>query len=142
MRAQDLPISRETNNATKGRKRRRTYEASSTDIQPYRKKPQLVASGYLPLDDPNRMKYENVDKEITDSWKKDVLWMTDVSTDPDKSTPMWVGWNSMLIPRDDSLQKVWYLPQINSSPTSNSIIIETIRRYLRAAKECGKNRLR
>ena len=84
------------------------------------------------------MKYENVDKEITDSWKKDVLWMTDVSTDPDKSTPMWVGWNSMLIPRDDSLQKVWYLPQINSSPTSNSVVIETMRRSLQAAKECGK----
>ena len=64
--------------------------------------------------------------------------MADVTTDPDNSTRMWVGWNSTLIPHNDFTQKIWYLPQINQSSTSNSIVVETMRRSLCIAKECGK----
>ena len=64
--------------------------------------------------------------------------MTDLFTDPDMSTPMWVGWNSMLIPSDESMQNVWYLPQINMSLTSHSVVIETMRRSQCIANECGK----
>ena len=97
----------------------------------------MIASSYIPLD-PRRLKYEVMENEIADSWKKDILWMADVTTDPNNSTPMWVGWNSMLIPRDEFNHKIWYLPQINQSPTSNSVAAETMRRSLSIAKECGK----
>ena len=71
----------------------------------------MMASNYIPLDDQRRLKDEPVESIVAESWKNDFLWMTDLFTDPDMSTPMWVGWNSMLIPRDESLQKEWYLPQ-------------------------------
>ena len=112
---------------TKGRKRRRMYEASGLDIQPYRKKPKMMASNYIPLDDQRRLKDEPVESIVAESWKKDILWMTDLFSDPNMAMPMWVGWNSMLIPCDESLQKVWYLHQIKMSPTSHSVVIETMR---------------
>ena len=99
----------------------------------------MIASNYLPLNDPRRLKYETIDGEIADARKKDILWMADVTTDPDNSTPMWVGWNSMLIPRKEFSQKIWYLPQINQSPTSHAVVLGTMRRSLRIANECGKN---
>ena len=55
-----------------------------------------------------------------------------------EDTPMWVGWNAKVIPNDKRLQKIWYLPQINQSPTSNAIVVETMRRSLRIAAESGK----
>ena len=36
-------------------------------------------------------------------------------------------------------QKVWYLPQINQSPTNHSVIAETLRRSLLIAEEAKKN---
>ena len=41
--------------------------------------------------------------------------MKDVATDTKNSTPMWIGWNSNLIPSDDCIKEIWYLPQINQS---------------------------
>ena len=123
---------------TTGRKQRRTYEASGLDIQPYREKPKVIASNYIPLDDQRRLKDEPIESIVAESWKEDILRMTDLFIDTDMSAPMWVGWNSMLIPRDESLQKVWYLPQINMSPTSHSVVRETMRRSQCIANECGK----
>ena len=78
---------------TKGRKRRRTYEASDLDIQPYRKKPKTMVSNYIPLDDQGRLEDEPVESIFAESWKKDILWMADLFTNPYMSTPVWVGWN-------------------------------------------------
>ena len=36
-------------------------------------------------------------------------------------------------------QKVWYLPQINQSPTNHSVVAETLRRSLLIAQEAKKN---
>jgi hypothetical protein len=113
---------------------RRSYEPTGLDIAPYRKKPKLVLSNLMPLNDPRRKKYEV--KKNAETWQKDILWMADVSQNED--TPMWVGWNAMVKPRDERLQKIWYLPQINQSPTSNAVVVETMRRSLRIAAESGK----
>lgn len=51
---------------------------------------------------------------------------------------MFVGWNSMLMPKDDQLQQVVYLLQINLSPTLHAFIEETLTRALCIAEECGK----
>ena len=87
----------------------------------------------MPLNDPRRVKY---DVEDADAWKKDVIWMADVSQN--KDTPMWVGWNAMIVPHDKRLHKIWYLPQINESPTSNAVVAETMKRSLCIASESGK----
>ena len=43
------------------------------------------------------------EKEI-EAWKKD-MWMADIETDGENTTPMWVGWNSSF-PRDNETQKM------------------------------------
>ena len=53
---------------------------------------------------------------------------------------MWVGWNASLIGNFElDAQKVWYLPQINQSPTSSAVVLETMKRSQRLAEECGKD---
>ena len=51
---------------------------------------------------------------------------------------MWVGWNSKHIPKSNEIQKVWYLPQINQSPTSVAVVAETLKRAQIIAEECRK----
>ena len=51
---------------------------------------------------------------------------------------MWSGWNSLFSPQNDEVQKVWYLPQINESPTSNAVVVETLNRSLAIAAETSK----
>ena len=64
--------------------------------------------------------------------------MADIETDGKNTTPIWVGWNSNLIPRDDETQKIWYLPQINMSPISHAVVVERLKKSLRIAAECEK----
>ena len=46
---------------------------------------------------------------------------------------MWVGWNAcQTIKQHNTLQNIWYLPQINESPTSILVFQKTI------AKECSR----
>ena len=49
------------------------------------------------------------------------------------------GWNSLRDNKSAYQQKVWYLPQITESPTSNSAVLETMRRSLEIAKECKRD---
>ena len=64
--------------------------------------------------------------------------MADVCTDTTDTTPMWVGWNARLIPRDDERQVVEYLKQINQSPTSYPVVLETLKRTQKLAEESNK----
>ena len=55
-------------------------------------------------------------------------------------TPMWVGWNSIFSAENtEVIQKVWYLPQINESPTLTAVVAETLNVAQRTASECGKD---
>ena len=54
------------------------------------------------------------------------------------TTPMWTGWDSLLEKDNTTLQKISYLPQINMSPTSNSVVMETLKRSLKVMVETGK----
>ena len=51
---------------------------------------------------------------------------------------MWVGWKSRYGPQEDSTQKGWYLKQMNESPTSTSVVAETLKRSQKVAEECNK----
>ena len=66
------------------------------------------------------------------------MWMADIETDGENTTPVWVGWNSNLIPRDDETQKNWYLPQINMPPTSHAVVGKTLKASLHIAAEYEK----
>ena len=123
--------------SAKNRKRRRTFEPTGLDIPSYRKKPRIKLK-ILPLDHPKRRLYEVITADEAEAWKKDIMWMADIVTDKDETTPMFVGWNAMLLPKEDQRQKVVYLPQINQSPTSYAVVKETMDRALCVAEECGK----
>ena len=51
---------------------------------------------------------------------------------------MWVGWNSKFGQQEESTQKVWYLKQMNQSPTSTSVVAERLTRSQKVAQECSK----
>ena len=51
---------------------------------------------------------------------------------------MWVGWNSKYGPQEESTENVWYLKQINESPTSTSVVAETLKQPQKVAEECKK----
>ena len=51
--------------------------------------------------------------------------MVDIDTDSENTTPIWLAWNSNLIPRDDG---ILYLPQINMSQTSNEVVLQTLKK--------------
>ena len=56
---------------------------------------------------------------------------------------MWVGWNSLLSPSNlqSKRQNGWYLPQINLSPTSYTVVVETLNRGIQIANECSSQSL-
>ena len=51
-----------------------------------------------------------------------------------------VGWNALLYQKwtDREIQKIVYLPQINESPTSHSVVAETMRRSQKVSQECQR----
>ena len=120
------------------RKRRRAYHSSSADILPYRKKPKLRTSDFLSNNNPKRLKYESSSASKR-NWKIDILWMLNYVANSNSLTPLWPGWNSRLITPKQYTQKVWYLPQINQSPTNHSVVAETMRRSQKIAQEANKN---
>ena len=73
------------------------------------------------------------------NWKIDILWMLNYVVNLHGLTPLWPGWNSKLTEPMQYTQKVWYLPQINQSPTNHSVVAETLRRSLQIAQEAKKN---
>lgn len=121
------------------KRRRRTYDPSGIDIKPYRKKPKLKPDDLLSSENPKRQKYESTINIFQLSKKLDILWMTSFLANKSSLTPMWVGWNANTMPKDNKIQKIWYLPQINMSPTSNSVVIETMKRSLCISDECHRN---
>ena len=119
---------------TVGIKRPRKIEPSGLNIEPYRKKPKVKAVICANVDDP-KMKF--VPNSYHIAKQKDLLWMFCLYLLPD-TTPMWTGWNSLLEKDNTTLQKMSYLPQINMSPTSNSVVMETLKRSLKVVVETGK----
>ena len=110
------------------------------NIEPYHKKQKTVWANFLPLNHPLRTNPKAQDN-ISKSWEKDTLWMTNVVTDTKNSTPLWIDWNSNLIPSDDCTQEIWYLPEINQSPTSYGVALRTMEKLLKISSEYGKHNI-
>ena len=65
-------------------------------------------------------------------------WVLGFNVTPDKLTPLWPGWNAKISEALQYTRKMWYLPQINQSPTNHSVVAETMRRSLEIAAEAQK----
>ena len=56
--------------------------------------------------------------------------------------PLWVGCNSELLPNLPEVVQIWYLSQINLSPTSFTVVVvETLNRAKQIASERGKENI-
>ena len=121
---------------TIGFKRRRTFEPRGIHLEPYRKKPKFLVMHFDKSNDPirNVIPASHHIAEI-----KDILWIMVLRFND--NTPMWVGWNSQYSAQVEKEQKqgVWYLPQINASPTSFTVVAETMKRTLTLADESKRN---
>ena len=133
---EDIHVPRMTEKKTSRKpNNRRSYEAINLTLEPYHKKPKIKSSVFLPMAD-ERRRY--VPPSLIISRLLDDLWMLSLYLLPD-ATPMWVDWNSRIKNcEDDVSQKVYYLPQIDLSPTSNTVVIETLKIAQRIAEETKK----
>ena len=120
--AESIPLdSKPTNRKTR---KRRLYEASGLNIEPYHKKPKIVKSTLLPLSDERRTKVPN---SLKKAQQHNFLWTSDLTFNRQSGdAPMWVGWNSRYGPREESMQNVWYLKQMNESPISDLVYCQQI----------------
>ena len=91
--------SKPTNGKTR---KRRLYEASGLNIEPYHKKPKMVKSTLLPLSDERRTKAPN---SLKKAQQHNFLWTSDLTFNRQSGdVPMWVGWNFRYGPREESMQ--------------------------------------
>ena len=98
-------------------KRRRAYRNNNVEIEPYFKKPKLLTTNFIRPDDPC---YSVTPSTLSNAQYSDFIWMANLAFSTCKDIPMWVGWNAQSHHKEDVVQNVWYLPQINASPTSMS----------------------
>ena len=91
-------------------------------------------SNFLALGDARRKFYPSRlnHVKLTDS-----LWLYSLFFFPD-DTPLWVGWNAKISGSDEVCQNIWYLQQIEMSPTSNTAVVHTMKVAQSMAKEMGK----
>ena len=133
----NFDVTSASSQVTRKMKRRRAYESTGLNTEPYRKRPKLQASDLLPKTDKRRRQHENQQTEKTKNWKKDVMWMIEYTTN-ENVAPSWIGWNSLVTPTPEHKHQVWYLPQISLSPTQHSVVAETMNKSLIVAMEAGK----
>ena len=97
--AESIPMdSKPTNEKTR---KRRLYEASGLNIEPYHKKPKMVKSTLLPLSDKKRTKVPNF---LEKAQQHNFLWTSDLKFNRQSGdVPVWVDWNSRYDPREESM---------------------------------------
>ena len=95
--------------STSQRKRRRTFESFGVDIEPYHKKPKISSVDLMLLGYTDQQR-------ILESYRlakvNNLLWMIQFS----------------ILPKDkEAAEMIWYLPAINQSPTSTTVVKETMK---------------
>lgn len=118
--------------APESKRRRRTFEGDtgSSTLALYKKKPKYVGR-LAPLDLPER---KVTPESLIGARYRDIIWMVSVAIG--LHTPNWTGFNSRMFDDSTPMQKVYYLPPINQSPTSTSVVFETMKRAQEIASSC------
>lgn len=109
--------SQEEISTEKSKKRRRTFDEVTFELELYAKKPRLIEI-LQPLDHLGRF----IDPDNLQLFQKiNFTWiLSHLLKLPD--TPMWVGYNSLIFYDKSRKQKVSYLTTVNDSPTNNSVV--------------------
>lgn len=113
-------------------RRRRRFDEIPLEVTPYYKKPKVITT----LTSLENININTASKE--NAVVRDLIWMFCLSLMPD-ITPMWTGFNSQTNIEESSVQIVDYLPQINMSPTSYSVVNETMSLTENIRKQCDQD---
>lgn len=124
---------RASTSAIGSKRRRRAFNADSTEIPMYTKRPMLVET-LSPLE--NLLKLATCDSKIVFE-KIHFAWIIAHHLSIPK-VPMWVGFNSLMFKDNSKVQTVSYLTTINESPTNPAVVRETMVRSQKAAAELGE----
>ena len=118
--------------AKKARKRRK-LDVPKTTLPPFRKKAKMDHFSYS-------IKEYRIEKSEASilSRKLDFLWMMMHAMEIDR-IPMWTGFNSMHYVDHLPKQAVLYMPNIDRSPTSDDVVVETLVITQKCAEECGQS---
>ena len=120
------------------RNRNRAYDSTGIEIEPYRKKPKLLQE--FSTAEEIKKTEESVKLLLIETRNEDIRWMLTVMFDKNNETPMWTEWNFRQEKKSEEkkiIQNVLYLPQINESPTSHFVVVETLKRSLKIADEAN-----
>lgn len=112
-----------------GRRQRKYFSPFDGSVEPYLKGSQQIAclKGTQPTTP------ENV-KTVVDT---NIIWTLNhalIKNDAKK----WFAWYSERIVDRNPIQKIGYLPIINASPTSDSVVLKTMNMALKLAEECNQ----
>lgn len=110
------------------RKRRRVFDVLDDEIEPYRKKPKLSEVLDFPIFSIKMDKYKYIQR-FDNIW---IMLLALVETE----IPMWTGWNNQMSSNVLPIQNICYLPPINESPTSVSVVAHTLKLAQNIASEC------
>lgn len=69
----------------------------------------------------------------------EIVFKSTLSFEKALETPLWSGFNAKVIKDPNVKQKVAYLPQINASPTSNDVVLATMKMAQQLRKEVGQS---
>lgn len=115
------------------KRRRRTVDTVGFDEVPYTKKPKMTSELQQAVNDVNYVdtrKYTDIDK----------IWMVSHALEL-TDVPMWVGFNSRIYDHDSPQQLISYLTPINASPTSISVVLETMKQSQQIAAEVNQSNI-
>ena len=110
----DDECSTEAEEISGNKKRRRTFDAITPNLDPYPKRPSSL----------------KIQQRINH------IWMFSHALAVPK-TPMWVGFNSKIFLDESIKQRISYLTTINQSPMNNAAVKETMVQSLKIAAECN-----
>ena len=110
------------------KRKRRTFDEITPELEAYAKKPRLIEK-LQPLED------ESVPENLKDFQLINFMWMLcHLLQIP--NTPMWVGFNSKILEDNSVKQRISYLTPINLSPTNTAVVLQTMVQSQKVAKEC------
>ena len=123
-----------TQQGSRSERKRRAFEFPGFNIEPYHKKPKMVKETMSPVDDPKRLA---VPLNLREARFNDFIWMCCLALKL-PNTPMWCGFNATRTTDPLPIQRLCYLPQINMSPTSLSVVVQTMKMSQQLAEECDQ----
>lgn len=111
--------------------KRRRFQAEPSQIEDYVGRPKLKAR-LIPVDDELR---KIDDTSFKFARMSDKCWLFSKFYQVPR-TPMWVGFNNLVVIDDSIKQRVSYLTPINESPTGRHVVAATLQMSEDIAKEC------